>query len=468
MIRESRAVRSGGIVAANHVVAAVITVVSALLLSKALGPREFAIYALCTSMVGVQRIIARLGINVSLLTRKDDPSAADYATALAAMLTASGAVVIVSIAVVPALQEFSRVEGLFWPAIAMTAVLPLFVIPLPAVTMLERQLDYPRVIAIEIAGQLLGQGVSIALAFGGWGIWGPVIGAAIRALLQAVAPWVLIRQTPRLNWDPRASLAMVRFGVGYVVATTLVQGRTFGFLALVGRVFGQEEVGYMGLVLRASGLIAPFRSAVARVILPALAPIADVPDKLRRGVEAVVETEMILSVPLTIMAVAAFGPAVTLLLGQTWLPTIALFPWIAAAAILAAAHAAALSALHIRAHFAESVASSVVSYFVLAAAVFLLTRVGVEGAAAAMLSLWPAAWLQEWLARRRLGTHLSLNGVVWSIGGAAACLSWRLGPFLWLIPVVAVVATYPAIRLRVASLLTALRGPEIPSADVAA
>ena len=274
MTREAQAIRGGSLVAANHVIGASITVISALLLSKALGPQEFAIYALCSSLSGVLRGVSRLGVNAYLLTKREEPSAEDYDIALATMLACSVVVACAASMALPWLGQFSRIHFLFWPGIVTVSLLPLHVLPLPPLAKLERQLKFKPVVIIELIGQVIGQLTGISLAFCGWGIWGPLTGWVVRAIFQGVAPWVVIGLRPHFQWNIEHAKGMIKFGVGYVLTTSLAQSRSFVLLALVGRLMGQDAVGYMGLTLRAIGLAVPFRAAVSRVIMPAIAPIA--------------------------------------------------------------------------------------------------------------------------------------------------------------------------------------------------
>jgi O-antigen/teichoic acid export membrane protein len=319
---------------------------------------------------------------------------------------------------------------------------------------MERALRYKPVVMIELGGQILGQGLGITLAFNGFGVWGPILGLAARSLFQGVAPWFVLRVAPRPSWNTPNFFRMMKFGMGYVASTSIRQGRDLLLLIAVGRVAGQDAVGQMGLALRAAGLVNPFRSAVARVILPALAPIAGKPDALRKFVNEAVETELLLSIPLVVTAVALYQPALRLLLGPAWQATAILFPWIAAEAILASAHATTLSALHVRGFWAESIASALVGDVALVAAVLILGGIwGAEGCAAATLAVWPAAWLHEGFAKRRLGTRWSRIGVGWAIGGAAACLAWRIGSWLAVIPVLVGLGSYRLIQARGGAIL---------------
>lgn len=444
-------------VAANHIVGTAVTVISAILLSKILGPKLYAIYAICTSLSGALRPICRLGVNACLLTQKEQPGDHDYQTALSTMLLCSMVVVTTATALIPWLGCFTTITEISWPAAVAIALLPLHVLSLPALTRLERNLQFKPVVMIELAGQVLGQSVGISLAFCGWGVWGPLTGWGIRAVFQAVSPWVVIGRLPRLSWDGKNALRMIRFGFGYVVASTFAQSRNLLFLSVVGRILGQESVGHIGLTLRAAGLIAPFRAAAARVALPALSPIARIPDALRKGLVSVVETELLLSAPVTIVAVSLYPVCIHLLLGPAWQQSIPLFPWIAAGSLLVSAHTTSLGALHIRGYFFESIVSTgICNLALMVCSARLGNLMGVEGCAAAAVVTWPMCWIQEWFAHQRLGTRGAVNGIAWAVGGAAACLSWRLGPWLLAVPAVIVVVTRVAIHSRFKQILSAI------------
>jgi lipopolysaccharide exporter len=457
MTRAKRAIKGAGLVASNHVVSALITVASALILSRVLGPQVFAIYALASSISAVTRIIARLGVNASLLTQREEPTDDDYYVALATMLISSVVVACVVIVLLPYLESFSRVSNVFWPATITVLLLPFHVLSLPAITRLERRLRFKPLIIIDLAAQVSGQVVGVSMAINGYGINGPLTGWVIRELISGLAPWFVIGLWPKVSLILSKSFRMVKFGLGYVAASSVSQSRNMVFLSIVGRVLGPEAVGYFGLTLRAAGLIAPFRAAAGRVGLPALVPIAHLPDSLRNAVRSVVETELLFSVPITILAVGIYSFSVKHLLGAQWMATVELFPGIAAGALLASAHATSLNVIHIRGYFMASIISSCVGIISLTLAVFILSHLGgINACSLAAIFAWPALWVQEWFARKKTGIQWSRNGVAWAIGGTAACLAFEFGVYLALVSLVMVVVTATSIRNRVDYVFTSL------------
>jgi O-antigen/teichoic acid export membrane protein len=242
---------------------------------------------------------------------------------------------------------------------------------------------------------------------------------------------------------------MFHFGVKYLTASGIDQSRNLAVLFVIGRILGQDAVGHMEISLRAIRLLTPLRAAASRVSVPAFASVASAPKKLNEMLNAGIETEVILGLPIMLLAVWIYPICVHTILGPSWIATIGLFPWIAAAELLSCAHANVLSALHVREYFWESISTNLFRLFCHIALILILgSNAGLVGCAAAGVAAWPAFWLREWIATKRLETHWCRNGVAWAFGGACACLG-KLYGFMFLFPLVAIVCvTFPSIQKR--------------------
>ena len=458
MTRDSIAARGMVLIMSKQFLAGVVTVVGGFLLSKVLGPQDFGIYVICQSLTAVLTIIGRLGVNGWLLVQKSEPTEADYRIALAVMFAASTLVSCLSFPVLPLLEQFSRIPGLFWPTVFSALMLPVYVLVIPATVRLERQLRYRPVVVIELVCQIVALAVGVSLAFHGWGVWGPLFGWLVREIINCVMSWAVVGLLPHVSRDTIRVREILQFGTKYSLAIGIGQSRNLVFLTLVGRMLGSEAVGFLGLAIKAAGLASPVRAAAARLMLPTLAPIVHTPEALRRGLKVLVETEVLLSVPVVVSAIIVYSLGVEFLLGPAWQPTVALLPWVVAASLLMSPHAPALSVLNMSSHFRESYSASALSLMALAVTVILLEGAyGVEGCAAALLIGWPASWLQEWFAREHMGTSNPTIGMLWAIGGAGICLAMRLGPWMLILPVIVVAVTYSDILCRSHALMTAIR-----------
>ena len=453
-LRIQKAVRGGAFVLANQIAGMAIAALTAFLISRAIGPHTFAVLALCSSMSTVTQPLSRLGINAFLITRDYAPTDEEYQVALTSMLCGSIATGIVTISLLPIIQWIAHTSGLFWPGVATMALLPLHVLSLPAVTRLERELNYRALTRIEFMAQLFGPGIGIILVLAGWGIWGMIIGWFARSLLGTIAPWIVIRTRPQFGWNPSLARSMFKYGSQYLVSSTFDQSRHLIVLLAVGRTLGQEAVGHFEVALRAIRLITPIRAVAGRVALPAMAPITGSNPSIRAATEPIIETEVLLTIPFTLLAVYAYPLCAHLILGKAWLPTISIVPWLAAGAILAAPHACALSLLHLKGHFRESISANLLTVSVLALTAFTLGHLfGLIGCAASQIAIWPTLWLREWMVWRRFGNQSSRNGIIWALGGACACFAVLYGGW-FLLPIAFISKeTFPSILNRVKSIV---------------
>jgi O-antigen/teichoic acid export membrane protein len=457
--RTQRAVKQGGFVAANHIAGVALALVTAVVCSRTIGPRAFAVVALCGSISGVARIVGRLGINAFLITRVDNPTDREYRVALGGMLYGSLGAAVIACLLLPAIGRVSNVPHLLWPGLVTMSLLPLYVVSLPAMSRLERNLEYRRIIEIELSSQLLGSVVGIVLLLCGAGVWGLVIGWIVRAFIIACLPWVFINMVPRAEWDGPMLYGMLQYGTRYSVATSVDQLRNVVMLVVVGRVLGGDAVGLLELSFRAVRCISPFRAAIGRVAVPAMAVMFKSRDRVNGMLLDLIEVEMLCSVPVTLAAVWVFPFCLRHILPAAWSPTIIVFPWLAAASLLLAAHASVLNVLHIGGGFRVSILSNLLSLVFLSGLVWLLgRRFGLEGCAAATVAAWPTMWVREWAARKTMGTKWSRHGVAWALCGATACLSIRFGAIM-LVPAGAILLlTQGAVRKRAQLVLAAYKG----------
>lgn len=457
LTRERKIIRQGGIAAIGHMAGSILTGLTALLLSRALEPSEFAIYALCISINGVLRIIGRCGINAGLLAQNCEPTKEEYETGLTVMVALSTVAATIGSFAMPWFARFSNVRDLVGPGIVTALLLPIHALPLTAITRMERQLRFRPMVIIELLTQVVGYAVGIFLAFKGAGVWGPIAGSALRAVLYAILPWMVVGgESIGFCWDRVIALRLIRFGVGYVVATASVQCRTLAFLSLTGKFIGTDATGILALSLRAVTLAAPVRAAAARVVLPSLAPIVNSPRILKRAIRIAVETEVLLSVPILALAVVALNFIVVHFSRNGWALTATLFPAIAAGAILSAAHAATLTALYVKGRFVEPVLSSLAHIAILTVVLAGCgSNFGIDACGIAAVLVWPAAWIVEWGGRRVLGTEWSRDGVIWALAGAASLLAWLYGTGLVVISFAIFVLTRRAIILRAGKIVSA-------------
>jgi PST family polysaccharide transporter len=451
------AIQGGSYIAAQQILSILVSFVSVTMLARFLSHSQLANYVICSALWKVLGTLSRMGINARLLSQPERPSDRDFDVGLTTMILVSLPVSVSAMVVVPLVGRYAKLSGLFWPSLVTILLVPLAIVATTGSTYLERALEFKRVVKIDFIMQMISHAVGIVLAYLGFGVWGPILGWTVRALLHPIPLWAAIGRWPRLRWNPEYSCRLVKFGFGYSTASAFIQMRNLVVLFLVGKLADPTTVGTVGLTLRAVEVMTPFRTATTRVLFPTVSSILDSPKQLSRWLTSLVETETMASALVLSLSVAGYSLGIHRLFGGAWHNTLALYPWVAATSLLCTVHAPSLSILLIRGKFWYAILFTFLGYVAISIVFYLVRQFHTaEAYAVGMLIFWPASWLSERFSARRFGTKVSINGVIWAISGACCCIAWRQGYIILFVPIAALIYTHGSIVARIKAIANGL------------
>lgn len=203
---------------------------------------------------------------------------------------------------------------------------------------LNRSMKLGRLIAGEIAGQVIGLGTGIVLALMGFGVWALAFQQVVQALATMVILWIVSSWNP--GWYRRdVSLRpFLKYGAGVAGAQLL------GYLSrnvdsiVIGARFGAAQ---LGLYNRAFQLmLLPLHQVNApamRVALPVLSRLQDDPPRFRRYILAG-QFAMLMTVGALIALCFAQAPSIILVaVGDQWTGAVPIFRILAIGGLLQAA-----------------------------------------------------------------------------------------------------------------------------------
>jgi O-antigen/teichoic acid export membrane protein len=426
--KRSLAVRGGIMAGAGQGVSMLMSLVTAMLLSHLLGPSDFAIYAICLSLIVALSPLSQMGINAWLISRQQTPSDREFEIALGGMLLMSLIIVFSTILALPYLEKFSKVYGIFWAAVFTVCLIPLEVIALPASTRLERALNYKKLTSITLLSQLIGQTIGLIIAYLGYGVWGPLIGWLARYAYFCLACWLEIKHFPKIVWNFLELKKMLRFGFGQTIFLTLNSGRNLLFLGLIGRWYGVDAVGIVAFTMRVAEFITPLRFVAARMIVPVLAPISDKTHLMNTGQRKASELEILITIPLIICGGFFYIFIVLPLIGFSWKDTLMVLPWILISKLLIIPHSAAISVINMKGYFGPSIIITVFGLLLEALTLRILgDAYGLEGIGASTIIIWLVVLLAHWFAVKQFSFSWNLNAQLWAWAGVCICLSFLIG-----------------------------------------
>lgn len=249
----------------------VISIASAMALSRLLTPTQVGIYSLCAAFTAVAGILRDFGVSEYLIQEKEltrDKIRAAYGIAFLIAWTIGAAIFLVrnEVARFYAEPEVARVLAVL---AVNFAILP---ISSPTFALLNREMAFRQLFFLQLTCNAAQAITSVTLAYLGFGVmslaWGPIANVATQSIILM---W-LRRQESVVLPGLREWRQVLRFGTMYVASRSIeVLTRNF-HEPVIAKTFGFAAV---GLFSRAFGLIELFHlnigAAVVRVATPAFA-----------------------------------------------------------------------------------------------------------------------------------------------------------------------------------------------------
>jgi PST family polysaccharide transporter len=298
---------------------AVVQLLVLVVLARLLTPADFGVVAAALVVVGFSTIFSQLGIGPAVVQRHEL-----HATHLRTGFTISVAFGILLAGLIwllaPAVAAFFHHDDLVPVLRALSLVFPLQGLSVVAESLLQRELRFRYLAALELATVALGYGaVGIVLAFAGLGVWALVAAHLAQFALKTVLLLVLQPHPRKPLLDRSAFKELMYFGGGFTAARIGNYLAGQGDNLVIGRWLGAVALGVYG---RAYHLVAGpamlLGGVLDRVLFPAMAKVQDQPERLglayRRGVALIALVVLPFSTALVLLS----PELVLVLLGPEW------------------------------------------------------------------------------------------------------------------------------------------------------
>jgi len=437
--------RGGMMLTARQAVGMVLSLGGALLLTRAIGPEQYGLYAAALGVLTYLQVFSQWGVSVYLIRREAAPSEEVYHQATTLLLGIGGAVTLVALAALSLLSSWMRIPHFSDIALPLFLGLPLILSGQVPMARLERDLQYQRVAVIELGAQVIYYGVALPLAFRGAGAWAAVAGWWAQQAVAVTLTFVSAHYRPRLRWDRSQVREMVHYGLGFSASTWVWQLRSLVNPLVVGRYGGAASVGYVALAIRIVEVLSFVKTATWRLSIAALARIRDDRARLARSVAEGMKLQALAVGP----PLLAFGLVASVVIprffGPRWSAVPTIYPFIALSYLANSLFNLHSSALYVlRRNWDVTLFHSAHVVLFAGSALLLVPRLGLRGyGVAEVVALASYLAIQRLLVRQigridclvPLAWGMALGLALfaapdrwWALGGLAAVVLW---PAAW-------------------------------------
>ena len=299
--------------------------ISGIILARLLTPYDYG----CIGMLSIFMVLAEAFIDGgfgSALIQKKRPTQEDYSTIFwwnLGMATLMYAILFVSAPAIsrfydiPLLCDVLRVQGL---------VLFIYAFNIVQRNQLRKNLNFKVLSIVTITTSIISLGVTIFMAYKGFGVWALVSQNLLTAVIPALVFWFFIKWRPILAFSKQSFKELFGFGF-YMFLTHLVERFSTQLTGLViGKVYNPSTLGYYSKALGTERLAShTISSIMTQVTYPLYAQVQDNKALMINMIKRLTTTISYITFPMMFILMLTAKPLFVLLYSDRWIQSIPYF-----------------------------------------------------------------------------------------------------------------------------------------------
>lgn len=299
--------------------------ISGIILARLLTPYDYG----CIGMLSIFMVLAEAFIDGgfgSALIQKKRPTQEDYSTIFwwnLGMATLMYAILFVSAPAIsrfydiPLLCDVLRVQGL---------VLFIYAFNIVQRNQLRKNLNFKVLSIVTITTSIISLGVTIFMAYKGFGVWALVANNLISASIPAIVFWFFIKWRPILAFSKQSFKELFGFGF-YMFLTHMVERFSTQLTGLViGKVYNPSTLGYYSKALGTERLAShTISSIMTQVTYPLYAQVQDDKSLMINMIKRLTTTISYITFPMMFILMLTAKPLFVLLYSDRWIQSIPYF-----------------------------------------------------------------------------------------------------------------------------------------------
>jgi len=214
-------------------------------LSGKLNPSEFGIYGVVVQFVGLLVFVSDVGLAAALVQKKSDPSRSELITAFTVQQFLSWLIVLLSLVVIQfgwLSQKTGPVGN--WILLVMALSFPIAGFKTIPSILLERKLEYSKLVFPQIIETIVFNGVLVWLVFTDKGVIAYAYAIAARSIVGVMAMYLIKPWLPGLGFE-RSTWHLFRFGIAFQLNDFLARIKDQLFYLVLAYFLPLQQFGYI-------------------------------------------------------------------------------------------------------------------------------------------------------------------------------------------------------------------------------
>ena len=299
--------------------------ISGIVLARLLTPDDYG----CIGMLSIFMVLAEAFIDGgfgSALIQKKQPTQEDYSTIFWWNLGVAVVMYLILYVAAPAIARFYNIPLLRDVLRVQGVILFIYAFNLVQRNQLRKKLNFKVLSIVTITTSLISLGVTIFMAYKGFGVWALVAQNIISSAIPAIVFWFFVKWRPIIKFSWRSFKELFSFGA-YMFLTHLVNtfcAKLQGLL--IGKLYSSATLGYFSKASSTERIASESISSVmTQVTYPLYVKVQDDRKAMANMIRRLTMTVSYITFPVMMILLLVAKPLFVLLYSDKWLPSVPYF-----------------------------------------------------------------------------------------------------------------------------------------------
>lgn len=283
---KERAVRGIVVLTGRTFLIQIISSIALFLLFQYLNTSEYGVFVIVSSIINFLVYFSDIGLAAALIQKKETPTDSDLKTTFTVQQMLVFSLVLIVYFLSPYLRfKYSLdFDGMLLLYSLLISLVLSSMKSIPSV-LLERKLEFIKLVFPQIIEQIIYNIVLIFFAMKGFGLRSFSIAVLIRGIVGVILIYYLQPWRPGFALSKDTLKGLFKFGVPYQINTFLATLKDDGMTIILGSIIGPAGIGILSFAQKVARLpLTFFMDTVTRVTFPAFSRLQDHKSDLERSV----------------------------------------------------------------------------------------------------------------------------------------------------------------------------------------
>ena len=289
-----------------------------LLVIRLLSPEDYGIMAAAMVVIGLATLLNEMGMVAGLVQSKEIDESL-IGNVFGFVLVSNACLVAILFLTAPLVAAYFGQDEVELVVRVLSLMLLISAIGAVPAALLRRELRFKQISIIGFCITVFSNLVTLALAYGGAGVWSLVVGSLVKAALGSVAYWYVtdFRQLPSFRF--RRLQGILRFGLNIAAQRIVWYISSQADALIVGRLLGTQMLGFYSVGNHLATLpMTRLMQLVNSVAFPAYAKVQGEKERARDYFLLSIKLLTLISLPIFWGLASVAEPFVSIFLGEQW------------------------------------------------------------------------------------------------------------------------------------------------------